>query len=34
MEHIEGVKQLADLLMKPLDRVRFETLHDMDVRVY
>jgi hypothetical protein len=28
MEHINSVKQSADLLMKPLDQVRFETLLD------
>jgi len=35
MEHIDGVKQLADLLMKPLDQGWFETLHnDIGVRDY
>ena len=35
VEHIDGVKQLADLLTKPLDRVRFETpRNDIGFRDY
>ena len=35
MEHIDGIKQSTDFLMKAMDRVRFETLHnDMGVRGY
>jgi len=35
VEHIDRVTQLADLLIKPLNQVWFETLHnDMGVRDY
>jgi hypothetical protein len=35
VEQIDGIKQSADFLMKAMDRVQFETLHnDMRVRGY